>query len=157
MEVITACVFHSTHPQVCEYAYHVGKFLGCCTTRYRRLLSHPESSRIHCNSFAFLNLSVLQTNLFSQKGLDIKSCYKQYAYVHAKLCQSCPTLCNSMDCSLPGSSVHRILQARILEWVAMPSSTSSRGSSRPGVEPASLMSPELAGDFFATSATWKAL
>ena len=42
--------------------------------------------------------------------------------------QSCPTLCNPMDCSLPGSSVHRILQARILEWVAMPS---SRGSSQP--------------------------
>ena len=30
-----------------------------------------------------------------------------------------PTLCNPMDCSLPGSSVHGILQARILEWVAM--------------------------------------
>ena len=33
--------------------------------------------------------------------------------------QSCPTHCNPMDCSLPGFSVHRILQARILEWVAM--------------------------------------
>ena len=32
--------------------------------------------------------------------------------------QSCLTLCNSMDCNLPGSSVHRILQERILEWVA---------------------------------------
>ena len=36
--------------------------------------------------------------------------------------QSCPTLCDPMDCSAPGSSVHGILQARILEWVAMPSS-----------------------------------
>ena len=34
--------------------------------------------------------------------------------------QSCPTLCDPMDCSLPGCSVHRILQARILEWVAIP-------------------------------------
>ena len=34
--------------------------------------------------------------------------------------QLCPTLCNPMDCSPPGSSVHGILQARILEWVAMP-------------------------------------
>ena len=34
--------------------------------------------------------------------------------------QSCPTLCNPMDCSPPGSSVHGIFQARILEWVAMP-------------------------------------
>ena len=33
--------------------------------------------------------------------------------------KSCPILCNLMDCSLPGSSVHGILQARILEWVAI--------------------------------------
>ena len=41
---------------------------------------------------------------------------------------SCPTLCDPMDCSLPGSSVHGILQARILEWVAI---SFSRGSSQP--------------------------
>ena len=46
----------------------------------------------------------------------------------AKFLQSWPTLCNPVDCSPLGSSVHRILQARILEWVAMPS---SRGSSQP--------------------------
>ena len=46
----------------------------------------------------------------------------------AKLLQSCPTLCNPMDCSLPGSSVYGILQARILECVAKPS---SRRSSQP--------------------------
>ena len=37
----------------------------------------------------------------------------------AKLLQSCPTLCDPMDCSLPGSSVHGIFQARVLEWVAI--------------------------------------
>ena len=42
--------------------------------------------------------------------------------------QLCPTLCDLMDCSLPGSSVHGILQARILEWVDIPF---SRGSSWP--------------------------
>ena len=42
--------------------------------------------------------------------------------VCAKSLQSCPTLCDPMDCSPPGSSVHGILQAIILEWVAMPSS-----------------------------------
>ena len=42
--------------------------------------------------------------------------------------QSCLTLCDSMDHSLVGSSVHGIFQVRILEWVAMPS---SRGSSQP--------------------------
>ena len=44
-------------------------------------------------------------------------------HVHA---QSCLALCNPMDCSLPGSSVHGIFQARILEWVVI---SSSRGSS----------------------------
>ena len=39
--------------------------------------------------------------------------------ITTKSLQSCPTLCNSMDCSLPGFSVHGILQARTLEWVAI--------------------------------------
>ena len=42
--------------------------------------------------------------------------------------QLCPTLCDSMDCSPPGSSVHGVFQARILEWAAIPF---SRGSSQP--------------------------
>ena len=42
--------------------------------------------------------------------------------------QTCPSLCDPMDCSPPGSSVHGILQARVLEWVAMPF---SRRSSQP--------------------------
>ena len=46
----------------------------------------------------------------------------------AHLLPSCPTLCITMDCSLPNFSVHGILQARILEWIAM---SSSRGSSHP--------------------------
>ena len=45
---------------------------------------------------------------------------KIIVYVRAKSLQSCLTLCNPMDCSLPGSSAHGILQARILEWAAMP-------------------------------------
>ena len=48
--------------------------------------------------------------------------------------QSYLTLCDPTVCSLAGSSVHGILQARILEWVAIPS---SRGSSQPRIEPAS--------------------
>ena len=57
------------------------------------------------------------------------------------------------DCSPPGSSVHGILQARILEWVAK---SFSRGSSWPGIEPVSLMSPALACWFFTISTTWEA-
>ena len=48
--------------------------------------------------------------------------------MRAKLPQSCPTLCDPMDCNPPVSSDHGILQARILEWVVMPS---SKGSSWP--------------------------
>ena len=51
--------------------------------------------------------------------------YRKLQVVHA---QSCPTLCDPLNCSLPGSSIHGILQARILEWVAI---SFSRGSSWP--------------------------
>ena len=46
----------------------------------------------------------------------------------SEVAQSCPTLCDPVDCSLPGSSIHGILQARILEWVTI---SFSRGSSQP--------------------------
>ena len=42
-----------------------------------------------------------------------------FKVVVVEIAQSCPTLCDPMDCSLPGSSDHGILQARILEWVAI--------------------------------------
>ena len=59
-----------------------------------------------------------------------------------------------MNCSPPGSSVRGVLQARILEWVAI---SYSGNLSDPGIEPLSLMSPALAGRFFTPSATWEAL
>ena len=61
----------------------------------------------------------------------------------------CPTL-DSIDCSLPGSLFHGILQARILEWVPCPS---PGDLPKPGIEPESLTSPALAAGFFTTSAT----
>ena len=45
-----------------------------------------------------------------------------------EVAQLCPTLCDPMDCSLPGSSVHGIFQAIVLEWIAI---SFSRGSSQP--------------------------
>ena len=65
------------------------------------------------------------------------------ACVHAKSLPSCLTLCDTMVCSLPGSSVHGILQARILEWVAMPS---SGDLPNPGIEPAFPVAPALQVD-----------
>ena len=53
---------------------------------------------------------------------------KHSFFLTVKVAQSCPTLCDPIDCSLSGSSAHGILWARILEWVAIPF---SRGSSQP--------------------------
>ena len=66
--------------------------------------------------------------LLAQLSSSVSKCTQNSACMCAKSFQSCLTLCNSMKCSPSGSSVHGILQARILEWVAMPS---SRGSSQP--------------------------
>ena len=60
--------------------------------------------------------------------------------IKVKISQSCPTLCDPMDSSPSGSSVHGFLQARILEWVAI---AFSRVSSHPGIE---LGSPALQVD-----------
>ena len=47
--------------------------------------------------------------------------FLQIAAAAARSLQSCPTLCDPMDCSLLGSSIHGIFQARVLEWVPLPS------------------------------------
>ena len=73
-------------------------------------------------------------------------------YTHAKSLQSCPTLCQPMGSSLPGSSVHEILHARILEWVSCPPPGDLPNL---GIKPASLTYPALPGGFFATSTTWE--
>ena len=72
--------------------------------------------------------------------------------MYAKLLHLRPALCDPVDFSPPASSVHGILQVRILEGVAI---SSSRGSPDPGTEPMSLVSPALAGGFFITNATWE--
>ena len=74
--------------------------------------------------------------------------------MHALSLQLCPTLCDPMDCSPLGSSVHGIPQARILEWVAV---SYSRDLPDIGTEPKSLTSPALAGGFFTSLATWEAI
>ena len=74
--------------------------------------------------------------------------------VPAELLQSCLTLCDLVDSSQPGSSVHGILQARILKWVA---NVLFQGDiPDPGIKPMFLLSPALAGRLFSTSASWEA-
>ena len=62
----------------------------------------------------------------------------------SEVTRSCLILCDPMDCSLPGSSIHGIFQARVLEWVAI----SFSRDPDPGMEPVSPASPALAGGFF---------
>ena len=69
---------------------------------------------------------MFSSNGFIVSGLTFRSLihlslflYMVLAAAAAKSLQSCPTLCDPIDGSLPGSSVHQILQARILEWVAI--------------------------------------
>ena len=78
--------------------------------------------------------------------------YLSWLSAYAKLLSSCPTLCDPVDCSPPGSSVHGILQARILEWVPCPP---PGDIPNPGIKTASLRSPAVAGGFFTTGAIWK--
>ena len=81
---------------------------------------------------SFQHKSVLSFH-YRVESISYRVCYlKTQVYgslkVKVLIAQSCPTLCDPIDCSPPGSSVHEILQARILKWVAIPF---SRGSSQP--------------------------
>ena len=68
---------------------------------------------------------------FRDSKSSAKDTYSQISNTkesESEVAQSCPTLCDPVDCSPPGSSVHGILQARVLEWAAI---SFFRGSSRP--------------------------
>ena len=102
---------------------------------------------INCSQVSLL-VQILQTHMTKWTNFKSPSQDLRWAFVRqgfAVLClitQLCPTLCDPMDHGPPGSSVHGILQARILEWVAMPS---SRGSSQPRDQ---TQVSHLAGEFF---------
>ena len=83
------------------------------------------SSSIHFTEF-----------LMGSEQYDVPLCSIAWSYL---------TLCDPLDCSPPGSSVHGILLARILEWVACPT---PEDLSHPGIKPKSLWSPASAGEFF---------
>ena len=114
-------------------------------------------SRFYFQNTVKLTLKLKQKNTHTRM---IKKAQKKRNERYGKVCvcacarmwvsacgctQSCPTLCDPTDGSLPGSSVHGILQARILEQVAMPS---TGDFPEPGIEPESLMSPALAGSSY---------
>ena len=89
------------------------------------VLQRAQAKLIHCIFYlTILFIQYLHNTVFIQYNMDIEQ--------DSEVAQLCPTLCNPMDCSLPGSSLHGILQARVLdstlEWVAI---AFSRRSSRP--------------------------
>ena len=107
----------------------------------RHIMGNGLHSRFHwvaphwlfagLNDYAVLPLSPVNSTLDPNSqhncikrwlGHESKALMTGIACVSAKSFQSCLTLCDSMDCSLPDSSVHGIFQARTLDWVAMPSS-----------------------------------
>ena len=75
-----------------------------------------------------LKLFKSEENSFISSCIVLTSLWLTPQWSCSEVAQSCPTLCNAMDCSLPGFSIHGVFQARVLEWVAI---SFSRGPSRP--------------------------
>ena len=107
-----------------------------------------------CVSICPTVLDFLPIYVTTENWVDFSVLYSGFSLVIyfinrslAQLLQSCPTLYDPMDCSPPGSSVHGILQARILEWVAMPF---SKGSSWPRDRTWVSFVSCIAGEFFTT-------
>ena len=88
----------------------------------------PHKSNWNCHEGATQPLSSSEPAHVSIQTYYTLFPLNKYFLCTCSVTQSCPTLCNPMDYSLPCSSVHGILQTRILEWVAMHSSS---GSSQP--------------------------
>ena len=88
----------------------------------------PRSPVLHADSLPTELWGKPQRCLQNLNHSSRASCKPESLKLKSEVAQSCLTLCDPMDCNLPGSSVHGILQARILEWVAI---SFSRGSSQP--------------------------
>ena len=116
-------------PHVQTFSQHLSPCcLGTCSVH---VPSFPEFSA-HCWVLAFSTghgSGHFPIAFYPPKVLTVLMCCiylpSSLFLVYVLVAQSCLTLCSPMDCSPPGSSVHRILQVRILEWVAMPFSMES--------------------------------
>ena len=93
------------------------------SSAYQRLLIFLWTILIPaCDSSSLAFCMMYSEYKLNKQGDNRQPC--RACAVHAKSLQSCLTLCDCIDCSLPGCSVHGILQA-ILEWIAIPSSKES--------------------------------
>ena len=91
----------------------------------RRKASLPSfNERLHCHE----TVHIFRTSWSPNLGENVCPSLKIYLWGEVKwseVTQSCLTLCDPMDCSLPGSSIHGIFQARVPEWVAIAFSSTS--------------------------------
>ena len=90
---------------------------------------------------------------WDKSGIVVQIYIINYACIRAKLLQSCLTLCSSMDCIPPGSSVHGFFCRR--EYWSGLTRLPPGDLPNPGIELTSLKSPALAGGFFTTGFTWE--
>ena len=110
-----------------EYASHI-------LCRILKKLTHKLGNQlINCGGDSEIHhkdtwIGMLPSNFIIPYYIWTESQISQQECMPCSVAQSCLTLCNPMDCSLPDSSVHGIFQAKILEWVALPF---SRGFSQP--------------------------
>ena len=114
-------------------------------------LLQPGNCRVYAADHVTIKFFLREKNYFGhpQNSHSRVFCFLSFCFVlkvlKALFAELCPTLWNPVDCSPPGSSVHGILQARILEWVAI---SSLRGSSRPRDQTCNAGCPTLQTDSF---------
>ena len=118
--------------------YLISRALYLLSAFIQFFFSPPSTSGVHYSDLVFISIF--------WSIIELQHCV---ACMHTQFIQPYLTFCDTIDYSLPGSSVLGILQARILEWVAMPS---PRGSSQPTAQ--MLASPAMGGGFFTINTTW---
>ena len=129
------CSQNGTHSCVGDLLYYLVPgletkvVLGCCQGNYMRRICSCLCISSPKNIYLFIQALLGPGFGTRDPHCGIPHAESSSLCVRAQLLWSCLTLCNPMDCGSPGSSVHGILQARILESVPIPF---SRGSSRPG-------------------------
>ena len=127
-------VFHGICPVL--HSYQQGRNVSLSPKWKQRFHCLPEIAQIHVHWVhdAIHGLRIDYYPFSKRKGILTHGTTER-GRLACSCAQSCPTLCDPMDCSLSGFSVHGILQARILEWVAMPS---PRDLPDPGIKPSSV-------------------
>ena len=109
---------YTVHPSLLE----ILSFPGFFVATFSGIFPLPCS---FSNPSCWFLISYLNPVCWNTSEVSLEQSFLYLYTLRVCVSQSCPTLCDPMDCSPPHSSIHRILQARILEWVAIPFSRES--------------------------------